>query len=104
MQLLFVIGTLPVTLALLVRKSVRSERSGKGILFGLLNGIFSSIGMIALFAAYRSGGNTSVVTAAGASFPVVTVLLAMVVLKERLAPIQGIGIAFAVSAPVLFSF
>jgi hypothetical protein len=58
MQFLFGIGALPVALVLYARQSVRSERSRRGIAFGLLNGLFSAVGMIALFAAYRIGGNT----------------------------------------------
>jgi len=104
MQFLFGVGTLPVALALWTRRSVRRERSPRGMLFGLLNGIFSGVGSLALFAAYRAGGNTTVVTAAGAAYPAVTVMLAMWVLKERLSWLQGLGIVLAVAAAVLFSF
>src|SRR5260370_13830498 len=72
MQFLFGIGALPIALVLYARRSVRLERNRRGITFGLLNGLFSAVGMIALFAAYRVGGNTSAVTAVSAAFPAVT--------------------------------
>lgn len=103
MQFLFGLGTLPVALVLWAQKSVRQERSLRGVLFGLLNGILSGIGSIALFAAYRAGGNTAVVTTASAAYPAVTVILAIWLLKEHLSWVQGAGIALAVVAAVLFS-
>ena len=103
MQFLFGVGTLPVALTLLAARPVRSERSRRGVLFGLMNGVLSGIGGVALFAAYRSGGNTSVVTTASAIYPIVTVVLAMWILKEQLSWAQGMGIVLAVVAAVMFA-
>jgi len=104
MQFLFGIGALPIALVLYARQSVRLARNRRGIAFGLLNGLFSAVGMIALFAADRVGGNTSAVTAVSAAFPAVTVILAMLFLKERISLLQGVGVALALAAVVLFSF
>ena len=103
MQFLFTLGTLPVALALVIARRFRFERSLKGILYGTANGVLSGIGGLALFAAYRSGGNTAVVTAVTALYPMITVLLAILILRERLNWRQGIGLACAAAAIVIFS-
>ena len=103
MQFLFTIGSIPVAFALLMARRGRLEKSAKGISYGLLNGILSGIGSLALFAAYHTNGNTSVITAASALYPVITVVLAITVLRERFGPVQVVGLGFAVVAIVIFS-
>jgi transporter family protein len=102
-QFLFTIGSVPVALALLIGRGFKLEKSPKGIAYAILNGILSAVGSLALFAAYHTNGNTSVITAASALYPVITVLLAVVILREKFGPIQGIGLAFAAVAIVIFS-
>jgi len=58
---------------------------------------------MAFFAALRSGGNTSVVTTATGLYPMITVLLAVLVLRERLTAVQVVGLAFAAAAIIIFS-
>lgn len=103
MQFLFTAGTLPVAFALTIGRRFRFERSARGIFYGVANGVLSGIGSIALFAAYRSGGNTAVITAGTALYPMITVLLAVLVLHERLILRQVIGLVFAAVAIVVFS-
>ena len=103
MQFLFTIGSLPVALALLVGRRFRLEKSAKGISFGLLNGVLSGIGSLALFAAYHTNGNTAVITAATALYPMITVVLAITVLREKFGLVQFAGLGFAAVAIVIFS-
>ena len=103
MQFLFTIGSIPIAIALLLARRGKLERSTKGISYGLLNGILSGIGSLALFAAYHTNGNTSVITAASALYPVITVVLAITVLREKFGVIQVVGLGFAVVAIVIFS-
>jgi uncharacterized membrane protein len=103
MQFLFAFGFLPVAFLVLILKRVKFERSRKGISYGIGNGILSGIGGLALFAAYRSGGNTSVITAATALYPLITVVLAILLLRERLTRLQVVGLGFAVVAIIIFS-
>ncbi len=103
MQFLFTIGCLPVCIALLIVRRFRMEKSPKGISYAVLNGVLSGIGGLTLFAAYHTGGNTSLITAATALYPMITVVLAVLVLRERIRPIQVIGLAFAAAAFVIFS-
>ena len=103
MQFLFSFGCVPVALALLWSKRFKLERSPQGIFYGVAMGVLAGIGGLALFAAYRTGGNTSVITAATAMYPLITVVLAVLVLREKLTWLQIVGLVFATAAFVLFS-
>lgn len=103
MQFLFTIGSVPIAIALLFARRFKLEKSSKGISFAILNGVLSGIGSLALFAAYHTNGNTSVITAASALYPIITVLLAVVILREHFGFIQVIGLGFAAVAIVIFS-
>jgi bacterial/archaeal transporter family protein len=97
------VGSVPVALALLVARGFRLERSAKGISYAVLNGVLSATGGLTLFAAYHTNGNTSVITAASALYPVITVALAVTILRERFGLVQAIGLGFAAIAIVIFS-
>jgi transporter family protein len=103
MQFLFTIGTLPIGLALLIARKFKMERSPEGIAYALLNGVLAGVGGLALFAAYHTGSNTSLVTVATALYPMITVVLAVVLLRERFRLVQVIGLGFAIVAIVIFS-
>jgi transporter family protein len=68
-----------------------------------LNGVLSAVGSLALFAAYHTNGNTAVITASSALDPMITVVLAITILRERFGAVQGIGLGFAAVAIVIFS-
>lgn len=103
MQFLFAFGFIPVAVLVLGLKPVKFEKSLKGIVYSLGNGILAGIGGLTLFAAYRSGGNTSVITTATSLYPLITVALAILVLRERLTWLQVLGLGFAVAAIIIFS-
>jgi transporter family protein len=103
MQFLFTVGALPVGIALLMARRFELEKSVKGISYAVLNGILAGIGGLTLFAAYHTNGSTSVITAATALYPMITVVLAVLILRERLTTVQILGLAFAGAAFVLFS-
>jgi uncharacterized membrane protein len=103
MQFMFTIGSIPVALGLLIARRFQLEKSGKGIFYGVLNGVLSAVGGMALFAAYHTNGNTSIITASSSLYPVITVLLAITVLREKFGVVQVAGLGFAVLAIVIFS-
>jgi uncharacterized membrane protein len=103
MQFLFPFGCLPVVVPLIVSRHFRLERNAKGISYGIGNGVLAGIGSFALFAAYRTGGNTAVITTVTALYPLITVVLALLLLRERLTLLQVLGLAFAVAAFAIFS-
>lgn len=103
MQFLFPFGCIPIALAMLWARRFKLEKSPRGIFYGVANGVLSGIGGLALFAAYRTEGNAAVITAATAMYPLITVVLAVTILRERLTWIHVVGLGFAGAAFVLFS-
>jgi uncharacterized membrane protein len=103
MQLLFVLGSLPVAAGLLGVRRFRLEKNWKGIGYGIAAGLVGALGTLGLFAAYRTGGNTAAITASTGLYPMVTVLLAVLLLRERLTALQIVGLGFAGTAIVIFS-
>lgn len=103
MQFIFAFGFVPVAVLVLALKPVKFEKDIKGISYGLGNGVLAGIGGLALFAAYRTGGNTSVITVATALYPMITVVLAFLVLKERLTRLQIVGLGFAALAMIILA-
>ncbi len=102
MQYLFNWGGLPIGLLFLVLRRFKMEPSPLGITYGLIVGVLSGLGQLALFAAYSGPANTSVVTVLTSLYPIVTVVLAVIFLRERLTRTQVAGLAFAVAALVIF--
>jgi uncharacterized membrane protein len=103
MQFLFTIGTVPIGLALLIARRGKLEKNPRGITYGVLNGILSGVGGLTLFAAYHTNGNTAVITVATSLYPIVTVLLAVLILRERLGLRQVFGLVFAAISIVILS-
>jgi transporter family protein len=104
MQFLYPFGWLPVALVCLWVRRFRLERSARGILYSVAIGVFGGIGGLAFFAACRTGGNTSAIVAATAMYPLITVFLAVLILREKLTWLHMVGLVFAAAAFVLFSF
>ena len=104
MQFLSTLGMLPVGASLLGTSGRRLERNLRGTLFSMIGGGLSAAGIVALIAAYRSGGNTGVITVTTGLYPMVTVALAVSFLKERLTRKQIAGLALAAAAIVMFSW
>jgi transporter family protein len=105
-QVLFTLGLLPL-IAIAVRSPSLSAGVGEvrraGIGWAFLTGILGGVGNIAFFRALVVGGQASVVVPVTALFPLVTVILALAVLRERLGLLQKIGLALALIAIYLIS-
>ena len=102
LQVLFTVGMVPLILVVLVRSKLRVETDRRGIAYGVLNGILAGLGSLAYFAA-MSRGQASIVGPVTSLFPLVTVVLALLLLKERINRLQGIGIILALVAIGLLS-
>lgn len=107
-QLLYTVGLAP--LMIFVAWSVHKENAGErhnrrasGIFWAFLTGILGGVGNLAFFQALIVGGKASVVAPVTALFPMVTVLLALIVLKERLGRVQWAGLTLAFVAIYLLS-
>ena len=103
-QIFFTIGLFPLVPFLLWSPRVKSgPRHPSGISWAFLTGILAGAGNIAFFHALTIGGKASIVVPATALFPVVTVVLAITVLRERICVQQWIGLVLAIAAIYLLS-
>ena len=107
-QLLYTVGLAPLMIfvAWVVRKRVPGERRfgrARGVSWAFLTGILGGVGNIAFFQALVKGGKASVVAPVTALFPMVTVLLALIFLEERLRRMQWVGLGLAFVAIYLLS-
>jgi bacterial/archaeal transporter family protein len=104
-QVLFPLGVLPLAaLALKARDLKRlSGRHAKGAVYGLITGVLGGSGNVAFFLALSRGGKASVVTPLVGLAPLVTVLLALWFLGERLNRTQVGGLMLALAAIYLLS-
>jgi uncharacterized membrane protein len=78
------------------------DRDRIGISYGLLSGIATGLGTLGYFAALREQ-DASVVTPLTGVFPILTVALAFVILRERLNKVQMGGMLLALASIVILS-
>lgn len=104
-QIYFTLGLLPLMLCVLlaVRRGNTSPHRRAGIIWAFVTGLLGGAGNIAFFRALGSGGKVSVVAPATALFPLVTVILAVTCLRERLSRQQIAGFVLALVAIYLLS-
>ncbi len=107
-QLLYTAGLAPLLVFVawtVHRRSAleKGEGRGMGVFWAFLTGILGGVGNLFFFQAMVAGGKASVVAPVTALFPMITVLLALIVLRERLGRRQWIGLALAFVAIYLLS-
>jgi len=102
MQILFTLGMLPVALGMLLQMRWKLDRNRGGITYGLLCGLATGLGTLGYYAALQKQ-DASVVTPVTGLFPVLTVVLAFVVLRERLNKVQMGGMLLALVSMVVLS-
>ena len=97
-----VIGAIIVGMAVLFLVNFKPEVNAKGITFAILTGIAGTLGaLFFIFAVSR--GETSVVVTTTALYPLITIILAFLILKEPITIKQGVGMIFAFAAMMLLS-
>ena len=101
-HLLFTLGML-LTLPFILKKSKDQEVTGRGLTWGILAGVLAAIGNIAAYKAFASGGQAAIVIPVTNLYPLVTIVIALIVFKEKLNRINVIGIFITVPALVLLS-
>jgi bacterial/archaeal transporter family protein len=102
MQILFTLGMIPVALAMLLRMRGKMERNRQGMAYGILSGVATGLGTLGYYAALRQQ-SASVVTPVTGLFPVLTVVLAYLLLHERLNKVQISGMLLALASIVILS-
>lgn len=102
LQVLFTLGMLPLALFMLFRIRFRLDSDRAGVIYGVLNGVLTGLGLLAYYAAMQRG-KASVVGPVTGLFPLLTVVLAFVVLRERLNRVQVGGMILALAAIAILS-
>ena len=97
-----VAGAMLVGLASLFWVGFQPETHPKGILFAVLTGVTGMLGTLFFFAA-ASRGKISVVVSMTALYPLITLLLAAIFLREPITVKQILGMFCAVAAIVLLT-
>jgi transporter family protein len=102
MQVLFTLGMLPVALGMLIQIQWKLDRNAGGATYGILSGVVTGLGTLGYYAALRQQ-NASVVTPLTGLFPVLTIGLAFIILRERLNKVQWGGMILALASIVVLS-
>src|SRR6185369_1232011 len=101
-QVLSTLGMLPLFIPL--AKKVQWRRlSAKGIAWAILGGIVSCLGNIFYYGALARGERVATVVSLTALYPLITVILALLFLRERLNPVQRFGVILSLAAIWLFN-
>jgi uncharacterized membrane protein len=104
MQALSALGLAPVIAFLVFSKNLRSGASARrGFWLAFASGLIAGLGNVAYYQALAAGGKAADVTPLTALYPVVTIVLAILLLGERLNKVQGLGIAFSLTAMYFFN-
>jgi transporter family protein len=93
-----------VLLPLLAWHTRLGNLGSKDILIGTLDGITNSLGALFLYMSLESGAKASIAVPLTALYPLLTVLMAVVLLGEKVSPMHWLGIILAVAAAILMSF
>jgi uncharacterized membrane protein len=103
LQILFTIGIIPPSVLAWAQLGFKVETDRRGAIYGILNGVFTGLGMLAYYAALARG-QASIVGPFTALFPLLTVAFAFAFLRERINRVQAAGMILALVAVVLLSF
>lgn len=96
------VGVLAFGLVVLAVEKFRIEWSLPGFSWAALAGFLVFVGFLTFFAALEQGKASTVVTLS-ALYPLVTIVLSIVFLREKLTTRQGIGILLALIASALLA-
>jgi len=103
-QALSTLGILPVMLALgVAKKSSTTGSRRQGIAWALVGGALACAGNVIYYGILSRGGKAAMIVPLTALYPLVTILLAMLLLKERLNWIQTGGLLLSLIAIYLFN-
>lgn len=103
-QALSTLGILPIMFALgLAKKPAAPGPRRRGLGFALAAGAISCLGNVVYYDALSRGGKAAMIVPLTALYPLTTILLALLLLKERLNRIQLAGVLVSLAAIYLFN-
>jgi drug/metabolite transporter (DMT)-like permease len=103
-QTVSAIGLLPVIGLLALSRNLRGERKPqRGFWLAFGSGVVASLGNVAYYRSLGAGGKAAAVTPLTALYPLVTIVLAMVILHERLNWVQLAGVFVSLAAMYFFN-
>lgn len=88
----------------LLTKASLNHLGLRDIAIGVVAGLTNGLGAWYLFASLDAGAKASVAVPLTALNPLITILLAMAILSERLTPLQWFGVVLAIVAAVMISY
>ena len=97
------LAMLPVMGVLAARKSPSPGWAARGSLVALVGGLFGGMGNLAFYRLLNAGEKAATTVPLTALYPVVTVVLAVLFLRERLSAVQVVGIGLACVAIYFFN-
>ncbi|HMJ66114.1 MAG TPA: EamA family transporter, partial [Candidatus Binatia bacterium] len=100
---MFAAGFVPGAIVICAWEGFSLKFEPAPLAWAIIGGLFNGLGVLATLAAYRGGGKAAVVTPLAAVYPVITVLIAVTFLGEKLNVIQGAGIALAILGALFLS-
>jgi drug/metabolite transporter (DMT)-like permease len=101
-HVLFTLGML-LTLPFVIRKVRGVKPQLKGIIWGIVAGILAVIGNVSVYQAFVSGGLAAIVIPVTNLYPLVTIIIAILIFKEKLNWINVVGVFLAIPAVVMLS-
>jgi uncharacterized membrane protein len=101
-HVLFTVGML-FTIPFVMGKIRNEQPIRKGIIWGIISGILAVIGNVAVFQSFSSGGLAAIVIPLTNLYPLVTIIIALLIFKEKLNWLNGIGILIAIPAVIMLS-
>jgi drug/metabolite transporter (DMT)-like permease len=103
-QALSTAGLVPVILALCWSKNLTVRPvTRRGVFYALAGGAVSCLGNLPYFDLLGRGTKAAAVVPLTALYPIVTVALAVALLRERINRVQGVGVALSLLAIYLFN-
>ena len=91
------VGVLGFALLVLVIERFQIQPTAAGFGWSFAAGFINFVGFLAFFAAIQKG-KVSTVISLSSLYPVITILLSVLLLHEKVTKREGLGIAFALTA------
>lgn len=91
------VGAVAFAIVVLMLERFKVQWSPSGFGWSFAAGFVNFVGFLAFFAAVEKGKVSTIITISSL-YPLVTIVLSVLFLRERVSPREGMGIAFALVA------